>query len=304
MRRRFVTLDVFTDQRFTGNPLAVVLDAEGLDSAGDAGGGARVQSARKRCSCCRRRTPAHRAKLRIFTPARELPFAGHPTVGTAVLLGCRDGGAGARELVLEEEVGPVSCTVEPASDRGRARFFIPREPERIGTIEDAAKIAAALGLALDDLGCEDFVPENWTAGNPITFVPVRGLEAIGRARPDPARWDEAFGPDDPQIAYLFCRQTAEPGHAYHARMFAPAYGVAEDPATGSAAAAFAGLLAASGKRGDGEHAIMIEQGYEMGRPSLMQLDITLRGAHADERRDRRRRGDGERRHDRGVTGRR
>ena len=104
----------------------------------------------------------------------------------------------------------MSCTVEPGGDRGRARFFIPREPERIGTVEDAARIAAALGLALDDLGCEDFVPESWTAGNPITFVPVRGLEAIGRARPDPARWDEAFGPDDPQIAYLFCRQTVEP----------------------------------------------------------------------------------------------
>jgi trans-2,3-dihydro-3-hydroxyanthranilate isomerase len=171
----------------------------------------------------------------------------------------------------------VSCTVEPRGDHGYARFFIPREPERIGVIEDAARIAAALSLALDDLGCEDFVPENWTAGNPVTFVPVRGLEAIARARPDAARWDDAFGPDDPQIAYLFCSQTAEPGHSYHARMFAPAYGVAEDPATGSAAAAFAGLIAASGKRSDGEHTIIIEQGYEMGRPSLMQLDITLRG---------------------------
>jgi trans-2,3-dihydro-3-hydroxyanthranilate isomerase len=269
MRRSFVTLDVFTTKRFAGNPLAVVLDAEGLDTP--------VMQAVAREFNLPPEESKHRARLRIFTPAREIPFAGHPTVGSAVLLACRDGGKGARELVLGENIGPVSCTVEPAGDRGRARFYIPREPERIGVIEDAAKIAAALGLALDDLGCEGFVPENWTAGNPITFVPVRGLEAIARARPDAARWDEAFGPDDPQIAYLFCRQTAEPGHSYHARMFAPAYGVAEDPATGSAAAAFAGLIAASGKRGDGEHTITIEQGYEMGRPSLMQLDITLRG---------------------------
>ena len=243
MRRQFVTLDVFTDRRFAGNPLAVVLDAEGLQTP-------LMQAVAREFNLAETvfvlppEAPTHRAKLRIFTPARELPFAGHPTVGTAVLLGCRDRSGGARELVLEEGIGPVSCTVEPDEDRGRARFFIPREPERIGTIEDAARIAAALGLALDDLGCEDFVPESWTAGNPITFVPVRGLEAIGRARPDPARWDEAFGPDDPQIAYLFCRQTVEAGNSYHARMFAPALGVPEDPATGSAAAAFAGLLAA------------------------------------------------------------
>jgi trans-2,3-dihydro-3-hydroxyanthranilate isomerase len=275
MRRRFVTLDVFTDRRFTGNPLAVVLDAEGLDVAA-------MQTVAREFNLPETvfvlppDDPAHRAKLRIFTPARELPFAGHPTVGTAVLLGCRDGSAARRELVLEERVGPVSCTVDASADRGHARFFVPREPVRIGTIEDAARIAAALGLALDDLGCEDFVPESWTAGNPITFVPVRGLEAIGRARPDPARWDDGFGPDDPQIAYLFCRQTIEPRHSYHARMFAPAYGVPEDPATGSAAAAFAGLIAASGKCDDGEHAITIEQGYEMGRPSLMQLTLTLR----------------------------
>ena len=275
MRRRFVTLDVFTAKRFTGNPLAVVLEAEGLETP-VMQAVAREFNLPETVFVLPPEEPKHRAKLRIFTPARELPFAGHPTVGTAVLLGCRDGGNGPLELVLEEKVGPVSCTVEPRGDSGRARFFLPREPERIGIVEDAAKIVAALGLTLDDLGCEDFVPENWTAGNPITFVPVRGLDAIARARPDTARWDEGFGPDDPQIAYLFCAQTSEPGHSYHARMFAPAYGVAEDPATGSAAAAFAGLIAASGRRGDGEHTITIEQGYEMGRPSLMQLDITLR----------------------------
>jgi trans-2,3-dihydro-3-hydroxyanthranilate isomerase len=275
MRRRFVTLDVFTDRRFAGNPLAVVLDSEGLEAPAMQAV-AREFNLAETVFLLAPDDSAHRAKLRIFTPGRELPFAGHPTVGTAVLLACRDGGADHCELVLEEGIGPVSCNVEPGGDRGRARFFIPREPERIGTVEDASRIAAALGLALDDLGCEGFVPESWTAGNPVTFVPVRGLEAIGRARPDPARWDEGFGPDDPQIAYLFCRQTVEPQHSYHARMFAPAFGIREDPATGSAAAAFAGLIAASGRRDDGEHTIAIEQGYEMGRPSLMQLSLTLR----------------------------
>src|SRR5262245_14655327 len=110
MRRRFFTLDVFTKQRFTGNPLAVVLDSTGLDDAA-------MQSSAKEFNLPETvfvfapSEAKHRARLRIFTPARELPFAGHPTVGTAVLLAHLDGGAGARELVLGEHVGPVVCTV-------------------------------------------------------------------------------------------------------------------------------------------------------------------------------------------------
>src|SRR5262245_45683143 len=158
MRRRFVTLDVFTTRRFAGNPLAVVLEAEGLD-------GAVMQAVAREFNLPETvfvlppGEPGHRARLRIFTPARELPFAGHPTVGTAVLLGRLDGG-GARDFILGEGVGPVACTVETAGDGGSARFDLPREPERIGIVEDAAKIAAALSLTLDDLGCENFVPEN------------------------------------------------------------------------------------------------------------------------------------------------
>ena len=98
MRRRFVTLDVFTEKRFAGNPLAVVLEPEGLDTAAMQTDRARVQSFPRRCSCFRRRTNANRASLRIFTPGRELPFAGHPTVGTAVLLARLDGGSGARDF--------------------------------------------------------------------------------------------------------------------------------------------------------------------------------------------------------------
>ena len=124
----------------------------------------------------------HRARVRIFTPARELPFAGHPTVGTAVLLSHLDGGG--RDITLEEQVGPVRCLVEPGSDGGRATFDIPRKPERLGPVRDAAALAAALSLQPSELGLAGFRVENWTAGNPFTFVPVRGLDAIRRARPD------------------------------------------------------------------------------------------------------------------------
>ena len=279
MQRRYFTLDVFTMQRFAGNPLAVVLDSDGLE------GGAMQAIAREfnlpeTVFVFPPNEGRQRARLRIFTPARELPFAGHPTVGTAVLLAHLDGGSAARKIVLAEQVGPVACQVAPGHQGGRASFGIPKRPEKIGPVRDAVKLAAALSLKASDLGCETFVAENWTAGNPFAFVPVRGLDAIARARPDMSRWSDAFGAGDPPGAFLFCRDVVDRSHAFHARMFAPAMGIVEDPATGSAVAAFAGPLAASGV-GDGRHDFAIEQGYEMGRPSLLHLSREIRAGTLD-----------------------
>jgi trans-2,3-dihydro-3-hydroxyanthranilate isomerase len=262
MRRRFATLDVFTDRRFAGNPLAVVLDAEALDAAAMQAI-AREFNHPETVFVFAPADPAHRARVRIFTPARELPFAGHPTVGTAVLLGARDGG---RDLVLEEGIGAVRCTLESMrGGGGSARFTIPQLPTEAGPTADVAAIAAALSLVPEDVG--EGRPARWSAGIPLTFVPIVSLAAIARCRPDPARFDAAFGAG--AAVYVFCNETAEAGHHFHARMFAPGMGVPEDPATGSAAAAFAGVLAR--RLSDGSHAITIEQGYEMGRPSLIHL---------------------------------
>jgi trans-2,3-dihydro-3-hydroxyanthranilate isomerase len=274
MRRRYFTLDVFTTKRLAGNPLAVVLEPDGLDTA-TMQAVAHEFNLPETVFVFTPEEKAHRARLRIFTPGRELQFAGHPTVGTAVLLGTLDGRSGVRQMILAEGVGPVTCTVEPKGEGGRARFKLPREPERIEPVADALNIAEALGLSLDDLGFGNFAPENWTAGNPFTFVPVHGLEPIGRARPDMAKWPEVFGTEAPVGAFLFCPEVVEKGSSFHARMFAPGAGIPEDPATGSAAAAFAGLLAASGEFGDGEHTVTIEQGYEMGRPSQIRLLLTM-----------------------------
>ncbi len=109
---------------------------------------------------------------------------------------------------------------------------------------------------------------------------MRGRDAIARARPDTSRWGDAFGPSEPPGAFLYCREVADPAHSFHARMFAPAMGIAEDPATGSAVAAFAGVIAATGL-GDGQHGFTIEQGYEMGLPSLLQLTLTMRAGALD-----------------------
>lgn len=277
MPRRFVTLDVFTSRRLAGNPLAVVLDADGLDG-GTMQAIAREFNLSETVFVLPPAATGSRARLRIFTPGAELRFAGHPTIGSAVLLARLDGGEGGeRELVLDEGVGPVRCRVQTSADGGRARFDVPREPEQTGEIADAGATAAALGLTLDDLGEDTFLPGQWSAGNAFTFVPVRGLDAVARSRPDPARWDLAFGADDPGGVFVFCRDTVEPGHHFHARMFAPRLGVPEDPATGSAAAAFAGLVARFGKLPDGEQEVVIEQGFEMGRPSLVRLHLTIRG---------------------------
>jgi trans-2,3-dihydro-3-hydroxyanthranilate isomerase len=273
MRRRFATLDVFTDRRFTGNPLAVVLDSEGLETA-------TMQSIAREFShpetvfMLARREAGHRARLRIFTPARELPFAGHPTVGTAVLIGLRDSAALGHQFVLEEDIGPVHCKIEARSGaQASARFVLPQLPAAAGPMPEDATVAAALRLAPSDIGFSAFRPARWSAGVAITFVPIGGMRAIAGCQPDPGKL-AALG-DDP--VYLFCGEVVEAGHAFHARMFAPALGVREDPATGAAAAAFAGLLAAQGRLADGEHAIAIEQGYEMGRPSLIRLAATVAG---------------------------
>jgi len=276
MRRRFATLDVFTDRRFAGNPLAVVLEPQGLETAAMQAI-AREFGHPETVFVLPPRDPAHRAAVRIFTPADELPFAGHPTVGTAVLLARLDGGAG-RELVLEEGIGPVRCrTAMVDADRGRASFDLPRLPTEEGAAPAPDAIAAALGLEVGDIGFGKFAPARWSAGNPQCFVPIRSLAAIARARPDPARFDQTFASGGRPIAYLYCGEVSERGHDFHARMFAPKLGVAEDPATGSAAAALAGLLAAQARYGDGDHKVTIEQGYEMGRPSLMELTFTMRG---------------------------
>src|SRR6185503_1119881 len=142
MRRRFVTLDVFTDKRFAGNPLAVVLEPEGLETAA-------MQTIAREFNLSETvfvfppADKANRAKLRIFTPARELPFAGHPTVGTAVLLARLDGGDAAREFVLEEKIGPVSGGGKPAGEGGRAPFDIPRLSSRGAELPNPAAMAAA-----------------------------------------------------------------------------------------------------------------------------------------------------------------
>lgn len=277
MRRRFVTLDVFTEKRFTGNPLAVVLESDGLATE-TMQAIAREFNHPETVFVAPPENPAHRAKLRIFTPGAELTFAGHPTVGTAVLLNRLDGGM-AGDIVLEEKIGLLRCRVGgTGADSGRATFVIPQLPAEAGPAPKLADLATALSLEVADIGCDGYMPQRWSAGNAFTMVPLRGLDAMARVKPNLATYDATFGKDGRAMAYVFCTETAQREHQFRTRMFAPKLGVAEDPATGSAAAAFPGLLAAQGPYKDGEHSVRIEQGYEMGRPSLIELSFSIRSA--------------------------
>jgi trans-2,3-dihydro-3-hydroxyanthranilate isomerase len=276
MKRRFVTLDVFTTRRHAGNPLAVVLEADGLDTEAMQAI-AREFNLSETVFILPPERPEHRASLRIFTPGGELPFAGHPTVGTAVWLALHDDAAGTlpEMLVLEEKVGLVSCAVEvKGSHAGHAVFTLPRLPERIGDAPKTDALAAALSIAPGDIGFGNHVPARYSAGVPFLFVPVATREAVARAKPQAAEWQSAIGQGG---AFLYTRETAETGHAYHARMFWPGTGIGEDPATGGAAAAFAGAIMAYDRPEDGDHRLVIEQGYEMGRPSQIMLEMSVRG---------------------------
>ena len=278
MARRYIILDVFTDRPLAGNPLAVVLDAEGLDAV-------RMQAIAREFNLAETvfvlppERPVHTARLRIFTPARELPFAGHPTVGAAVLFARRALGddPGRREMVLmiEEQIGAIRCGVNlKGTAGGHAVFDVPRQASEAGPPGDRDRIAAALGVVPGEIGFENHLPSVFAAGIGFAFVPVRDLDAIARARPNEAAWEAAFG-NGMVGAYLYCRETKGSGHQFHARMFAPQAGIAEDPATGSAVAAFAGVIQRFDALPSGSHHFIIEQGFEMGRPSLIGLEIDV-----------------------------
>ena len=279
MTRRFFTLDVFTEQPLAGNPLAVVLDCEGLDDA-------RMQSIAREFNLSETvfvfepRDPLHSARVRIFTPARELPFAGHPTIGASCLIGEVRApdiiAAQALRVVIEEEVGDIVCLVRRRVGQALAAdFTLPRLPQRLDqTPPSNAEIAKGLGLAESDIGFDRHEPSLFSAGAPFLFAPVRSLAAIARARPGRMPWSENGGP----ATYLYTREVVDPNAAFHVRMFGGAWGVPEDPATGSAAAAFAGVALAFDRPPDGEHVLVIEQGIEMGRASRIVLGFEVRSA--------------------------
>jgi len=271
-------LDVFTERPLAGNPLAVVLDADALDS-GQMQAIAREFNLSETVFVLKARDPVNTARLRIFTPALELPFAGHPTIGAAALIAferARDVlGQAPLRLVLEEEVGQIVCDVVRFNGALRAQFVAPRLPEICGS-PDPDRLAAALGLSADDIGFDGHRPLIVSAGLPFAFIPVASRAALNRLNLDHHALTAAL-PMARAAASFYTRETEHEANHVQARVFVPGLGANENPATGSAAVAFAAVALAFEKPEDGEHSLQIEQGIAMGRPSLITVSMAVEG---------------------------
>lgn len=276
---RYATADVFTKERFGGNQLAVFPDARGLDAA-------LMQKIAREFNFSETtfvlppNDPKHTRRVRIFTPGSELPFAGHPTVGTAfvlAMLGEVESNGAETRIVLEEGVGPVPVTIRSEKGvPGFAQFSVAQLPEFGAPAPAAADLARGVGLEATDVRDDTFRPEAVSCGVQFLFVPVRDRSTLGRARVRIEDFEKALGGYSTQNVFIFCADPELPGSHYRARMFAPTIGVTEDPATGSAAAAFAGYLAKRESRRDGTLRWVIEQGFEMGRPSILEAEADVR----------------------------
>ena len=265
MRYRYFICDVFTETRFGGNPLAVLPDARGLPAA------AMQKIAREfnfsESTFVLPPESGGTKRVRIFTPTKELPFAGHPNVGTAFVLATAGEVDGAAGVVFEEPAGRVPVAI---SRRDGRVFCELRAPETLSTGKTASPeaIAAAVSLSPSEVVSATHSPQVASAGLPFLFAELRDRSALERAR---ARMDGvdalvAAGLNPDVFLYVRSRDDFD----VRARMFAPLDGVPEDPATGSANCALAGLLAKHDPTPSGEIRYRIAQGVEMGRPSVLE----------------------------------
>lgn len=269
----FHTLDVFTDHTFGGNPLGVFPNAAHLPSD-------LMQRVAREMNLSESvflgpPESGGAARVRIFTPGVEVPFAGHPTVGTAIFLASGLDLApenGTITLILEENVGHVPVDVR--FEQGRpvfAQFTTAMLPQHRPLDFPPATLAALVGLEEDDLS-GDLEPEVVDCGIPYSIIPVGRLDAIRRAVLDMALWNRTLAALAEHHVYLICMEAEGEGVDVHVRMFAPGSGVPEDPATGSAAATLGGYLAKADGRAEGKLAWTVEQGLEIGRPSILFVE--------------------------------
>jgi len=267
-RLPFATTDVFTTEPYAGNPLAIVEEADGLSTA-------QMQTIAREFNLSETifvqtpDDPAHTAKVRIFFPTAEIPFAGHPTIGCAIHIarGRNSGSDWDDEITLEEVAGLVPVSVWCRDGVITAEFTAPQLPVPMGGDTSPALIGAALGLSAGQIGYGAHQPRVWKAGPDFLFVPLKGPHALAAAKPTQPAWAD-LSRNTNESVFLY---TPAGDGTFRTRMFAPDHGVPEDPATGSASAIFAAQLMAGGDLAEGENTFTLVQGVEMGRPSQIGL---------------------------------
>lgn len=274
MDYNFYTTDVFTNTQFGGNPLAVFPEAAGLSDE-------QMQLIAREFNLSETifmfppDDPKYTTKVRIFTPVRELPFAGHPTVGGAFVLakmGFIELNGAMTEIVFEEGVGPVPIKIF-ADETGniiKTELSAAKMPEFLPGAPSAEIMAMVLSLEPDDVLDGKLAPELVTAGVTFLYVPVKNRAVLANINVDLAQWRKQI----PEIrsAYVFCSDPELDGSDYRTRMLV---GAREDPATGSAATAFAGYLAKRADQKNGTLRWVMEQGFEMGRPSTLEVETDV-----------------------------
>ncbi len=275
-QRRFYTLDVFSEKKLEGNPLAVVLDSEGLtnESMQEI---AREFNLSETVFILPAENTDNTARLRIFTPGRELPFAGHPTIGASVLLAHINSATEQTQLKLELKAGVIKAEANCFDGLGKAVFQTPGTPEAYTPHKTPEITAKLLGLMPEDLELKNHVPAfSSSSGNEWLFIPLKNADAIKRAKVQIEYWLDAHKGHNSHGVYVYTKECVSDQADWHARMFAPEMGIAEDPATGSAAVTFPGILAEFETLKEGWNNWLIEQGYEMGKPSQLHVSAEVK----------------------------
>ena len=272
--RQYRVLDVFTDTAYGGNPLAVLPEAEGLTEA-------QMQRIAREFNLSETvfvRPPRNRGethRLRIYTPAIELPFAGHPTIGAALALA--EEGWPENEFVFGEGIGPVRVSLRQHKQLRSAWLWAAKLPELGPNPPPVDALAALVSLRPTDILAGKWGPAAVSAGLPYLVIPVRDAATLARAELDMNRWREILKDWWANQVYVVAPLDGPQGTRYRARMFAPSLGFLEDPATGAAATAFPGWLVPRLGATDGVLTVTVEQGIEMGRPSTIGIEVELSG---------------------------
>lgn len=279
MRARFITADVFTDKRFGGNPLAVFPDAREIPPE-------LFQAIAREFNYAETTfvlppvNKEHAALVRIFSPAVEMPFAGHPTIGTAHVLsaiGVLPLSGEETGIVFEEAAGPVAVTIRGSDGRpASAELTSPMLPAIVGKAPDSRQLTKMLSLNEDELARQTFEPAVVSGGTPFLLIPLANQAAVAKTRINLEVYESLLPDFISDKVFVFSLGADGATREVHARMFAPAIGVPEDPATGSAAVALAGYLAWANPLRTGTLKWRIEQGFEMGRPSLLEAEADKR----------------------------
>ncbi len=271
MRLTFVTVDVFTDRQFGGNPLAVVLDAGGLSSAQMQAIAAEFNLA-ETTFVLPPEDAAHTAQVRIFTPRAEMPFAGHPNVGTAFAL-AREGESQGRSagdtMIFEEVAGLVRMELTRRGAAVAGASLAAPQPLAVGEAVAPEVVAEACGIAVTAIETRDHGPVIASCGAPFVFAELKDRHALAAAQPRADVFARELARERATGIHLYVQAGAE-GADIHCRMFAPLHGIPEDPATGSASVALIGLLAQLRPEPDLDLRKVIAQGFDMGRPSLLE----------------------------------